>query len=206
YDEDTNLKTVYLENTSRQFDRTHTEGTLGCTAFEDGSADGDWCALVVDRQQSMKLYRDQDLTRGIAVDAPLDASQQGPRPRVLELYAKRRPTRAFWVEAVSSERKVVLAQQWAVPDAAAVGLEHAVEDLEIRAWLDYTGSGTGQGNACRRPLLSCGAVRAPGCSVRLLSAGCSVRHVPRVHAGSERTVHTGFANCARRFLSATSRP
>ncbi|EGD21031.1 hypothetical protein XGA_0260 [Xanthomonas hortorum ATCC 19865] len=78
YDEDTNLKTVYLENTSRQFDRTHTEGTLAyvdrCTAFEDGSADGDWCALVVDRQQSMKL-RDQDLTRGIAVDAPLDASQ-----------------------------------------------------------------------------------------------------------------------------------
>ncbi|EGD17383.1 hypothetical protein XGA_3983, partial [Xanthomonas hortorum ATCC 19865] len=78
YDEDTNLKTVYLENTSRQFDRTHTEGTLAyvdrCTAFEDGSADG---ALVVDRQQSMKLYRDQDLTRGIAVDAPLDAS---PRP------------------------------------------------------------------------------------------------------------------------------
>ncbi|EGD20961.1 hypothetical protein, partial [Xanthomonas hortorum] len=165
-DEDTNLKTVYLENTSRQFDRTHTEGTLAyvdrCTAFEDGSADGDWCALVVDRQQSMKLYRDQDLTRGIAVDAPLDASQQGPRPRVrqpimltqtarkteagrymLELYAKRRPTRAFWVEAVSSERKVVLAQQWVVPDAAGrirmpVGLEHAVEDLEIRACEDVS--------------------------------------------------------------------
>ncbi|EGD17643.1 hypothetical protein XGA_3751 [Xanthomonas hortorum ATCC 19865] len=60
---------------------------------------------------------------------------------MLELYAKRRPTRAFWVEAVSSERKVVLAQQWVVPDAAGrirmpVGLEHAVEDLEIRAWLD----------------------------------------------------------------------
>ncbi|EGD17800.1 hypothetical protein, partial [Xanthomonas hortorum] len=150
YDEDTNLKTVYLENTSRQFDRTHTEGTL---AYVDGSADGEGGALVVDRQQSMKLYRDQDLTRGIAVDAPLDASQQGPRPRVrqpieagrymLERYAKRRPTRAFWVEAVSSERKVVLAQQWVVPDAAGrirmpVGLEHAVEDLEIRAWLDYT--------------------------------------------------------------------
>ncbi|EGD16805.1 hypothetical protein XGA_4602 [Xanthomonas hortorum ATCC 19865] len=95
----------------------------------------------------MKLYRDQDLTRGIAVDAPLDASQQGPRPArkteagryMLELYAKRRPTRAFWVEAVSSERKVVLAQQWVVPDAAGrirmpVGLEH----VEIRAWLDYT--------------------------------------------------------------------
>ncbi|EGD20215.1 hypothetical protein XGA_1102 [Xanthomonas hortorum ATCC 19865] len=155
YDEDTNLKTVYLENTSRQFDRTHTEGTLAyvdrCTAFEDGSADGDWCALVVDRQQSMKLC-------GIAVDAPLDASQQGPRPRVRQpimltqtarkteagrYNAKRRPTRAFWVEAVSSERKVVLAQQWVVPDAAGrirmpVGLEHAVEDLEIRAWLDYT--------------------------------------------------------------------
>ncbi|EGD18372.1 hypothetical protein XGA_2994 [Xanthomonas hortorum ATCC 19865] len=37
----------------------------------------------------------------------------------------------------------MLAQQWVVPDAAGrirmpVGLEHAVEDLEIRAWLDYT--------------------------------------------------------------------
>ncbi|EGD16734.1 hypothetical protein XGA_4699, partial [Xanthomonas hortorum ATCC 19865] len=35
-------KTVYLENTSRQFDRTHTEGTLAyvdrCTAFEDAIA------------------------------------------------------------------------------------------------------------------------------------------------------------------------
>ncbi|EGD20743.1 hypothetical protein XGA_0569, partial [Xanthomonas hortorum ATCC 19865] len=192
YDEDTNLKTVYLENTSRQFDRTHTEGTLAyvdrCTAFEDGSADGDWCALVVGRQQSMKLYRDQDLTRGIAVDAPLDASQQGPRPRVrqpimLTQTARRRPTRAFWVEAVSSERKVVLAQQWVVPDAAGrirmpVGLEHAVEDLEIRAWLDYTEDVSVDDLAL---------VRASGvrrcCSVRLLSAGCSVRHVPRVHAG-----------------------
>ncbi|WP_043910858.1 hypothetical protein, partial [Xanthomonas hortorum] len=152
YDEDTNLKTVYLENTSRQFDRTHTEGTLAyvdrCTAFEDGSADGDWCALVVDRQQSMKLYRDQDLTRGIArVRQPIMLTQTARKTEagryMLELYAKRRPTRAFWVEAVSSERKVVLAQQWVVPDAAGrirmpVGLEHAVEDLEIRAWLDYT--------------------------------------------------------------------
>ncbi|EGD20383.1 hypothetical protein XGA_0954, partial [Xanthomonas hortorum ATCC 19865] len=94
-----NLKTVYLENTSRQFDRTHTEGTLAyvdrCTAFEDGSADGDWCALVVDRQQSMKLYRDQDLTRGIAVDAPLDASQQGPRPRVRQPI-RPRPAATCW--------------------------------------------------------------------------------------------------------------
>ncbi|WP_043910528.1 hypothetical protein, partial [Xanthomonas hortorum] len=138
YDEDTNLKTVYLENTSRQFDRTHTEGTLAyvdrCAAFEDGSADGDWCALVVDRQQSMKLYRDQDLTR------TQTARKTEAGRYMLELYAKRRPTRAFWVEAVSSERKVVLAQQWVVPDAAGrirmpVGLE---QDLEIRAWLDYT--------------------------------------------------------------------
>ncbi|EGD21126.1 hypothetical protein XGA_0186 [Xanthomonas hortorum ATCC 19865] len=84
----------------------------------------------------MKLYRDQDLTRGIA-------SQQGPRPRVrqpimltqtarkteagrymLELYAKRRPTRAFWVEAVSSERKVVLAQRWITPKTSAWTIWH----------------------------------------------------------------------------------
>ena len=77
---------MYLENTSRQFDRTHSDGTLAyvdrCTAFEDGSADGDWCALVVDRNQHMKLYRDPDLTRGITVDAPLDVTPQAPRPRV----------------------------------------------------------------------------------------------------------------------------
>ncbi|EGD19574.1 hypothetical protein XGA_1739, partial [Xanthomonas hortorum ATCC 19865] len=163
YDEDTNLKTVYLENTSRQFDRTHTEGTLAyvdrCTAFEDGSADGDWCALVVDRQQSMKLYRDQDLTRGIAVDAPLDASQQGPRPRVrqpimltqtarkteagrymLELYAKRPPTPAGWKRCHPSARWCWPSNGWCPMRRIRmpVGLEHAVEDLEIRAWLDYT--------------------------------------------------------------------
>ncbi|EGD21150.1 hypothetical protein XGA_0174 [Xanthomonas hortorum ATCC 19865] len=55
---------------------------------------------------------------------------------MLELYAKRRPTRAFWVEAVSSERTVVLAQQWVVPDAA--GRIRMPVGLEIRAWLDYT--------------------------------------------------------------------
>ncbi|EGD20308.1 hypothetical protein XGA_1008 [Xanthomonas hortorum ATCC 19865] len=136
----------------------------------------------------MKLYRDQDLTRGIAVDAPLDASQQGPRPRVrqpimltqtarkteagrymLELYAKRRPTRAFWVEAVSSERKVVLAQQWVVPDAAG----------RIRMPVGLR-SGTGQGNACRRPLLSCGAVQACAavarCGCSALVARCGMYH------------------------------
>ncbi|KAB7768613.1 phosphoglycerol transferase I [Xanthomonas maliensis] len=166
YDDDSNLQTVYLENTSRQFDRSPSKGTLAyvdrCTAFEDGSADGDWCALVVDAEQRMKLYRDPDLTRGIAIDAPLPPAAAGPRPRVrqpimltqaarrteagrymLEVSARRRPTRAFWIEAVSSGRKVVLAQQWVVPDASGrirmpVGLEHAVDDLEIRVWLDYT--------------------------------------------------------------------
>lgn len=157
YDKDTNLKNVYLENTSRQFDRTHSKGTLAyvdrCTAFEDGSADGHWCALVVDRHQSMKLYRDPDLTRGIAVDAPLEATQQGPRPRVrqpimltqaarktdagrymLELYAKRRPTRAFWVEAVSSERKVVLAQQWVVPTPPGASACRWAWNMRWKTW------------------------------------------------------------------------
>ena len=85
YDKDWGLKSVYLENTSRQFDDADPDNTLAyvdrCTAFEDGSADGDWCALLVNRDNGIKLYRDNDLRAGIAVDAPLDAFQ-GPRPSV----------------------------------------------------------------------------------------------------------------------------
>lgn len=166
YDRKWNLKAMYLENTSRQFDRANAKNTLAyvdrCTAFEDGSADGDWCALLVNRGHGMQLYRDAQLKRGVAIDAPLSAPVQGPRPRVrqpimmtrdprrtqpgeyvLQLYAKRLPQRAFWMEAVASGRNVVLAQQWVQPDADGrvrmpLGLDHEVDDLEIRAWLDYT--------------------------------------------------------------------
>ncbi len=164
YDERWALKSVYLENTSQQFEKADPANTLAyvdrCTAFEDGSADGDWCALLVSRDRGIKLFRDAQLRRGIAVDAPLD-SMQGPRPvvrqsrmisrearrthpgqYVLELYARQQPSRPFWVEAVSSKRKVVVAQHWVQPDADGrirmpVGLDHEVDDLEIRAWLNH---------------------------------------------------------------------
>lgn len=166
YDRRWNLKSVYLENTSRKFDNARPKNTFAyvdrCTAFEDGSADGDWCALLVNRDGGIQLYRDAQLRRGIAVDAPLDGRLQGPPPRVrqpimltresrrtqpgrylLDMYAKRLPARPFWVEAVASGRNVVLAQQWVQPDADGriripLGVDHEVDDLEIRAWLDYT--------------------------------------------------------------------
>ncbi|WP_225765223.1 phosphoglycerol transferase I [Stenotrophomonas sp. Marseille-Q4652] len=164
YDERWALKSVYLENTSQQFEKADPANTLAyvdrCTAFEDRSADGEWCALLVSQDRGIKLFRDAQLRRGIAVDAPLD-SMQGPRPvvrqsrmisrearrthpgqYVLELYAKQQPSRPFWVEAVSSKRKVVVAQQWVQPDADGrirmpLGLDHEVDDLEIRAWLNH---------------------------------------------------------------------
>ncbi len=164
YDERWALKSVYLENTSQQFEKADPANTLAyvdrCTAFEDGSADGEWCALLVSQDRGIKLFRDAQLRRGIAVDAPLD-SMQGPRPvvrqsrmisrearrthpgqYVLELYARQQPSRPFWVEAVSSKRKVVVAQHWVQPDADGrirmpVGLDHEVDDLEIRAWLNH---------------------------------------------------------------------
>lgn len=164
YDAQWALESVYLENTSRRFDEADPSHRLAyvdrCTAFEDASADGDWCALLVDSDQGMRLYRDAQLRRGIAVDAPL-APFHGPRPSVrqsrmisrqaqhtrpgqyvLELYASQRPERAFWVEAVSSQRKVVVAQQWVLPDSDGritlpLGLDEEIDDLEIRAWLGH---------------------------------------------------------------------
>ena len=64
---------------------------------------------------------------------------------MLQLVASTRPDRGFWIEAVSSQRKVVLAQQWVQPDAdgkinVSFGLDHEVDDLEIRAWLNHAES------------------------------------------------------------------
>ncbi len=164
YDEQWALKSMYLENTSRKFEEADPHHRLAyvdrCTAFEDGSADGQWCALLVDEKQGMRMYRDNQLRRGVAVDAPLQAfngqrpnvrqsrmiSRQprhtGPGQYILELYAAQRPQRAFWVEAVSSKRQVVVAQQWVQADADGrirmpVGLDHEIDDLEIRAWLNH---------------------------------------------------------------------
>jgi len=164
YDAQWALQSVYLENTSRRFDEADPGHRLAyvdrCTAFEDGLADGDWCALLVDSDQGMRLYRDAQLRRGIAVDAPLEpfhgprpsvrqsrmisrqAQHTGPGRYVLELYASQRPARAFWVEAVSSQRKVVVAQQWVQADSDGriilpLGLDEEIDDLEIRAWLSH---------------------------------------------------------------------
>ncbi len=164
YDQDWQLASMYLENTSRKFEEADPRHRLAyvdrCTAFEDGSADGQWCALLVDADKGMRLYRDNQLRRGIAVDAPLQPFA-GPRPLVrqsrmisrqprhtspgsymLELYAARRPERAFWVEAVSSKRQVVVAQQWVTPDSEGrirmpLGVDQEIDDLEIRAWLNH---------------------------------------------------------------------
>ena len=164
YDANWALQSVYLEDTSRKFDQADPSHRLAyvdrCTAFEDGSADGDWCALLLDSDQGMRLYRDEQLRRGIAVDAPLEAFH-GPRPSVrqsrmvsrkaqhlrpgqymLEFYASQRPQRPFWVEAVSSRRKVVVAQQWVQPDgdgriSLPLGLDKEIDDLEIRVWLNH---------------------------------------------------------------------
>lgn len=164
YDKQFELKSVYLENTSKQFEQADPDNTLAyvdrCTAFEDGSADGDWCAMLVNREKGIKLYRDEALRSGFAVDGPLEPFN-GPRPSIrqahmithkgrrtragqymLQLVAKQSPDRGFWIEAVSSERKVVLAQQWVQPDADGrismpFGLDHEVDDLEVRAWLNH---------------------------------------------------------------------
>lgn len=164
YDKQFDLKSVYLENTSKQFDDADPANTLAyvdrCTAFEDGSADGDWCAMLVNRDKGIKLYRDDALRTGFAVDGPLEPFN-GPRPSIrqahmitqkgrrtragqymLQFVAKQSPDRGFWIEAVSSQRKVVVAQQWVQPDAEGrisvpFGLDHEVDDLEIRAWLNH---------------------------------------------------------------------
>jgi phosphoglycerol transferase len=73
-------------------------------------------------------------------------TQKGRRTRagqyMLQFVAKQSPDRGFWIEAVSSKRKVVVAQQWVQPDAEGrisvpFGLDHEVDDLEIRAWLNH---------------------------------------------------------------------
>ena len=73
-------------------------------------------------------------------------TQKGRRTRagqyMVQLVTKQSPDRGFWIEAVSSQRKVVVAQQWVQPDAEgrinlSFGLDHEVDDLEVRAWLNH---------------------------------------------------------------------
>lgn len=166
YDKSWDLQSVYLENTARTFDKANPRNAFvyvdRCTAFEDVSVEGEWCALMLDRDNRTRFFRNQELLRGVAVDATPDGKLAGSRPRIrqpimlarvgrkatpgqymLDVSARRRPQRAFWMEAVSTRGNTVLAQQWVIPDASGhirmpVGVQHAVDDVEIRAWLDYT--------------------------------------------------------------------
>jgi phosphoglycerol transferase len=120
YDKQWDLKSVYLENTSKQFDLADPDNTLAyvdrCTAFEDGSADGDWCAMLVNRDKGIKLYRDDQLREGFAVDAPLDPFN-GPRPSIRQAH--------------------MITQKGRRTRAGQYMLDHEVDDLEIRAWLNH---------------------------------------------------------------------
>ena len=166
YDKTWNISSIVLEDAPRQFMRDP-DNVLAyvdrCTAFEDALPLGEWCALLVDRNNDLKLYADADLARGVKIDTPLEASNE-PRPRPrrpltlsiesrrmlagqyqVRLRPQRLPSHPFWLEAVSADGKVIHAREWVnvAPGAGdqirlPMWLDTAVDDLVIRAWLDYT--------------------------------------------------------------------
>lgn len=64
----------------------------------------------------------------------------------LRVQARNLPEHSFWLEAVSDDGTVVRAREWVQVDPARPGqplrlplwLDSAVDQLVIRAWLDYT--------------------------------------------------------------------
>lgn len=166
YETDWSLRSITMEDAPRQFgidDPPNVRAYVDrCTAFDDDALRGEWCALLVDGRGNMSLYADPDLHRGVRVDAPLGVAT-GPRPRPrravtlgdestllagqyqLRLRPRALPSHGFWLEAVSSDGSVVHARQWIRPGDLAktrsirlpVGLDAKVEDLQIRAWLDW---------------------------------------------------------------------
>ena len=165
YDHDWGVGSITMEDAPRQFgidDPANVRAYVDrCTAFEGDALRGEWCALLVDARGDMKLFADADLQRGVRVDAQLDAAT-GPRPRPrraiwlgaetellagqyqLRLRPRAWPSHAFWVDAVSSDGRVV-AREWIEPDGRRptrpirlqIGLDENVDDLQIRAWLDW---------------------------------------------------------------------
>lgn len=169
YDPQWSIKAIFLEDAPRQFERSDPDNLLAyvdrCTAFEDASEHGEWCALLVDRDNNLTLHDDAALRQGVRVDAPLGAhAGLRPRPRrpltlsretrpldagnyQVRLRTRSLPKHSFWLEAVSSQGKVVHARQWvqAGPEGRPerqiklpVGLDQPIDELEIRVWLDYT--------------------------------------------------------------------
>ncbi|AKC87330.1 phosphoglycerol transferase I [Pseudoxanthomonas suwonensis] len=165
YDSGWNITSIVLEDAPRQFANRDPDNILAyvdrCTAFIDDPSNGEWCALVVDRSNGVKLYPDWQLQQGIQVDAPLEASADArPRPRrALTLSRQTRPIapgqyqvrlrtrglpgQSFWVDAVSDDGKVVRAREWVQVGPGGqirlpLWLDSPVDQLVIRAWLDYT--------------------------------------------------------------------
>ena len=165
YDEDWALGSITMEDAPRQFgldDPANVRAYIDrCTAFDGDALRGEWCALLVDARGDMKLFADAELQQGVRVDAPLDAAT-GPRPRPrraiwlgneselvageyqLRLRPREWPSHAFWLDAVSSDGRVV-AREWIEPEGQRptrpirlqIGLDEKVDDLQIRAWLDW---------------------------------------------------------------------
>lgn len=168
YDQGWNIASIVLEDAPRQFAERDPDNILAyvdrCTAFLDEPGSGEWCALVVDRNNALQFYPEVELARGIQVDAPLQqAADARPRPRraltlareerpmqpghyQLRVQARNLPEHSFWLEAVSDDGTVVRAREWVQVDPARPGqplrlplwLDSAVDQLVIRAWLDYT--------------------------------------------------------------------
>ncbi|ADV26441.1 Phosphatidylglycerol--membrane-oligosaccharide glycerophosphotransferase [Pseudoxanthomonas suwonensis 11-1] len=168
YDQGWDIASIVLEDAPRQFAQRDPDNILAyvdrCTAFLDEPSGGEWCALVVDRNNARTLYAEEDLLRGIQVDAPLqEAADARPRPRraftvarenrkmqpgqyQLRMQARNLPSHSFWLEAVSDDGTVVRAREWVQVDPDSPGqqirlpvwLDSSVDQLVIRAWLDYT--------------------------------------------------------------------
>ncbi len=168
YDQGWNIASIVLEDAPRQFAQRDPDNILAyvdrCTAFLDEPGSGEWCALVVDRSNALRLYPEAELAQGIQVDAPLDQSADArPRPRraltvgreqrpmkaghyQLSVQARNLPSHSFWLEAVSDDGTVVRAREWVHVDPGQppgqirlpLWLDSAVDQLVIRAWLDYT--------------------------------------------------------------------
>lgn len=168
YDQGWNIASIVLEDAPRQFAQRDPDNILAyvdrCTAFLDEPGKGEWCALVVDRNNALTLYSEAELQQGIQVDAPLqEAADARPRPRraltvarqerpmqpgqyQLRMQARNLPSHSFWLEAVSDDGTVVRAREWVQVDPGRPGqqirlplwLDSRVDQLVIRAWLDYT--------------------------------------------------------------------
>ena len=163
YDRDWNLSSITLEDSAiSELPRTGPDHTAvyvqRCTAFEDATLDGEWCALLVDRARTARLVGNAQLRQGLRVDAaigrparygaqartPVTVANRIEKPGVgrylLELWTGQQPTRPYWVEAVTGQGQV-LSTHWVHPDASGrirlpLALEQPVDVVRLRAWVD----------------------------------------------------------------------